>query len=463
MTLYGPGELITGQSAIAGLVRTLNQLVENLIAAGTDPAAGSVTDAAVAADAAIAQSKIAGLIDDLAGRASDAELAALAASTTSALAASATLKTVRITVPFSGNGLVPTSAGLITDWSQRLLMALPVATTRWRIRARNFSAYHEGLGNPAAGAGTVTVAGVWKGAPSFSGTRWAGVFAAAPSQVLTSFALAAAGASDTASPWVTDPAHQFAAGEVAGLSVGLTADGSNTFFYDNSAAVLYRSGAGTAAAAGDAAFTVDSVNLGTLDLRLEYEAAVPSSTKVTLVCADSIAQGSSGGDDGAYPHESWPGAYALRSGEPVVNLGAAATLLSQWAAGPGWKIGRADLATTVPDRAIIALGTNDLSGGSLVNFTSQLTTLIAYLRDVVGIKDVRVATIIPYVGGLGNETNRGLFNGLLRSMPRGVTRVIDFDAVIRVPAAPTTADPTFLTTYPHPLRAGHQRMASAVA
>lgn len=66
MTLYGPGYLANGDSVIAATMRILNQLVENLIAAGVEPVPGSVSDGSVAADAAIAQSKIAGLVASLA-------------------------------------------------------------------------------------------------------------------------------------------------------------------------------------------------------------------------------------------------------------------------------------------------------------------------------------------------------------------------------------------------------------
>ena len=78
--LYGP-HFVTGDSAVAALARTLNQLVENILA-GATPATGSVTDAKVAADAAIAQSKIAGLVADLATKLNAAGIVAKAAATT---------------------------------------------------------------------------------------------------------------------------------------------------------------------------------------------------------------------------------------------------------------------------------------------------------------------------------------------------------------------------------------------
>ena len=80
LDLYGP-HFVTGDSAVAALVRTLNQLVENILA-GATPATGSVTDAKVAADAAIAQSKIAGLVAELATKLNAAGIVAKAAATT---------------------------------------------------------------------------------------------------------------------------------------------------------------------------------------------------------------------------------------------------------------------------------------------------------------------------------------------------------------------------------------------
>jgi lysophospholipase L1-like esterase len=150
---------------------------------------------------------------------------------------------------------------------------------------------------------------------------------------------------------------------------------------------------------------------------------------------------------------------AARTGRPTTNLGAASSTLAAWAATPGWKRDRADLATTVPDRAIIALGTNDLASTS-ATYEANLTTLIAWLKGL-GIPEIWVSTVPPYSGS-PSEANRAAINAFLRGMPRGVARLVDFDVALRVQAAPTTADATFLTAYPHPLRAGYARMAVEV-
>lgn len=59
--------MIGYEPAFTALVRTLNQLVDNLLTNGAMPAEGSVVDASVAEGAAIAQAKIAGLVAALAG------------------------------------------------------------------------------------------------------------------------------------------------------------------------------------------------------------------------------------------------------------------------------------------------------------------------------------------------------------------------------------------------------------
>lgn len=84
--LYGPGYVADGESAIAGLVRTLNQLIDNLTAGQYTPADDSVTDAKVAPAAAIDQSKIRDLVADLAAKADVAALESLQATLTLALA-----------------------------------------------------------------------------------------------------------------------------------------------------------------------------------------------------------------------------------------------------------------------------------------------------------------------------------------------------------------------------------------
>lgn len=77
MPVYGPYDvgLGTGTDTIGRLITTLSILIENLLATGVNPLDGSVTDDTVAADAEIAQSKIAGLVADLADRVTAAQLA----------------------------------------------------------------------------------------------------------------------------------------------------------------------------------------------------------------------------------------------------------------------------------------------------------------------------------------------------------------------------------------------------
>lgn len=433
-----PSTVTAAQIAAKADLASVVQVTTNQTIAGVK----TFSSAPVVPAAAFPQSAVANLVTDMAGK-----------QPTIPAGTYAGMRTVRVTVPITGNGFTASAVGGVTDWAQRVLVALPVATTRWRLRARNYAGVAE-----TAGAGTVTCQGAWVGTPSFSLQRWQGVFTVAPTLALSSFGLSAAGAADGASPWVTDAALQFAAGKVVGLSMGWTADATTVLRYEVGQAGLYRAGAGAAAAAGGADWSVGAAaTLGTLDTRIEYEALLPSNVGVTLVCGDSIAQGYSGGDNGAYAHESWPGMAAGHRSHPVVNLGAASSTLAQWAmSSGGWKLARADLATTIPNRAIIALGTNDLAS-TVGTFETNLLSLLTTVR-ALGIQDIWVATIIPYSGS-PSETNRAAINGFIRDIPRGVTGIIDFDAALRVQAAPTTAESTWITTYPHPLRAGYARMA----
>lgn len=81
MGLYGPG-VDVDDTVAARLALTLSQLIDNLLTAGAVPATGSVTDAKVAANAAIAQSKIAGLVTDLAAKLDAAAAVVKVAATT---------------------------------------------------------------------------------------------------------------------------------------------------------------------------------------------------------------------------------------------------------------------------------------------------------------------------------------------------------------------------------------------
>lgn len=365
------------------------------------------------------------------------------------------LRTVRATLVLGGSGYTVGAVGATPDWNGRMLVGTPVTTTRWRMRLRNYAVIAE-----AAGVGEISCAGVWVGDPSIPAPRWGGAFVTAPPRVIEPFVLNDSAVGDTFTPWVTDPTQQFRAGKPRGFSFGCTADATSVFRYDAGMACLWRGGAGQAAASGaaPAGGAFSPIN-AMMDCRIEYEALLPVSAPVTLVIGDSIAAGYTGGDGGGYPHETWPAIAAGRGRYPTNNLAVPGSTMAQWATGgAGWKLARADLATTVPDRAIIALGTNDIAALP-ATLQANLLTVITTLRNL-GIPEIWLATLPPWPAS-ASEPNRAAYNAFVRDVPYGVAGVVDLDEALRVQAAPTTAESQWMTAYPHPKRPGFQRMSTA--
>lgn len=377
--------------------------------------------------------------------------------------------TKRVTAPISVDCI--SSYSNIADWAQRVLLALPVTTTRWRLRVRNIS-----IPINTANTGAISFAGVWLGTPAYAATGlFAGNFTATPTNVLGSFATAANGA-DYTSTWVTDAAQQFAAGVTKALAWGCTCTlGTVLAAGLNGANLAYGStGAGAAAIAGQTSMPSGggisyTGAIGLLDVRLEYEFSTLAAggTPTVLCVGDSITSGymPSGGLEGAgvWPHETWPGAAGLRQGFCPINGGVGSSTAAQWAVGSDWRWGRFDLATTVPDFAILGLGSNDLAASvAATTIEANLVTIIDYIRTTLGISRVFLGTIIPRNFGATPEAQRVALNLWQRKMPRGVIGVFDFDkAIYRYGTA--TADTDFLLDAdPHPTHAGYQKMAGVV-
>lgn len=379
--------------------------------------------------------------------------------------------TKRATLPFSFAGLTQTTAGQVQDWLQRQLFMLPMSTTRWRVKVRNYSPRNE-----LPGVDAITGQGVYFGQPSFPSGRWLGALAAPPTLALAgTFSVLAS--ADYVSPWCSDPAMQFQARKPSVLSIGFLGDGANRFWYDNdvssgSSGAVYTSGAGASAQSLLAAQPTTSapIKQSTLDIRLEYEFATPAvgGTPVYLVIADSIGQGfndaTANGGGGSLPYENWPGAAALLSGAPYVNLAVASSNASDWADLTKWKYARADLVTTIPDAAIVAPGINDIGGSaSAASVQASLGAIYSTLRSI-GINEVYGATILPdnLLGAFpAKEAVRLAVNTWIRQLNGGLSGCKDFDHQLRVPSAQDAIDPSFISTYPHPNRGGQARLAHA--
>jgi lysophospholipase L1-like esterase len=208
------------------------------------------------------------------------------------------------------------------------------------------------------------------------------------------------------------------------------------------------------------------------DIRLEYEYVPDNSALanlVGLVVGDSIAGGyqNVGGDGGAYSaYEAWPGVAGLRMGHPIMGAAMAGAISSSFATITNFSWTRLNLATTIPDYAIIALGVNDATSKTvLATYEDNITKLIEKLVNEKGIPSIYLATICPSELVAENEALRVSYNKFLRSLPAGAQGVVELDKQLALQAEPSKVDPAWGTPKegtPHLLRPAYQRMAGAL-
>lgn len=298
-----------------------------------------------------------------------------------------------------------TNAASAVDRTQRTVYMVPVATTRWRLRFAN-----RNLLTNTALTTPCTVTGLWAGAPLFltSGTtttRWNGDFTAAPAQVVTGSLTVPVDGTDGVTAWVTDPAQQFAPHTAKALSWGITSTNSGTGIAGgNSYQGVYVTGAtnaGNATIAGTM-----SAQAIYLDVRVEYE--FEGTNPVVMHVTDSLGIGYGDGTQGytspgaaSLPYEAPPVAAGLMGDYCVVNLGVGSATTGTFISPTAYGWTRADMATTVPDAAVIQLGTNSLGAAYSTN-AINLNTHIDTIR-ALGIKKIYMVTLTPR----GLTTNAG--------------------------------------------------------
>lgn len=338
--------------------------------------------------------------------------------------------TASLTSAMSGTGKSFTTAG--NDLNSRLLFSFPVTPTRFRLKIRNFSCVYDGTRTPAP-SGTATVTAYY-GAPDAPavGTdglwRWSGGLAATPTQMTwgaaTSTTLGTPSAdTEIVSDWVTNTTYQ--SGDHAVISIGLANIYAGSFVSAGADSVggLTREASGAAAAANSTTFT-KTTGAQYVDVRCEYEyttdvlEAGTVRNPVVLFIGDSITAGHLQSDystSGPYNYkiDCFPEQVGARHGYGIINAGVGQSRVRQSpisGTNSGWDqvtttahnfLARFDLATTLPDAAVIMIGTNDVGASSLqtfTNITASYATLIANLRTL-GIDRIHLCTIPP--GGYG--------------------------------------------------------------
>ncbi|MCY1526867.1 GDSL-like Lipase/Acylhydrolase family protein [compost metagenome] len=207
--------------------------------------------------------------------------------------------------------------------------------------------------------------------------------------------------------------------------------------------------------------------------------------RTVVAFGDSITAGGGESGTGAYPdmlatrlRDSPQAAHEVS----VINAGIGGNRLLVDSIGPNGlsRFARDVLGQSGVTHAIVLLGTNDIGRAAFgalpgvevapheVPTAERITDGLGQLVKQARAKGVKVllGTVPPFgntiYGTDANEAMREAVNRWVRSR-QDVGGVIDFDAVLRDPAAPRQLNPTFDSgDHLHPNRAGHAAMAAAI-
>ncbi|TLF74059.1 SGNH/GDSL hydrolase family protein [Nocardia cyriacigeorgica] len=365
------------------------------------------------------------------------------------------------------NTTVNTQAGL------RTAIRIPVTSTRWRIKMRNYGM--TGVAKTGfTGKGIIVgrAARVTSGAGTTSRT---GGFVGNTATTIVSgdFAIPGDGSWYT-SPWVTNPANQFEAGVEYLIGIGYQTAASlavqNTwgecFYWNNFSTAL------------NPATSSGTIHGGIpLDFVVEYECTTTRSA--WLWVGDSISEGVTGvrGTSGAniIPQPLWmsyPQMWAARNNALVLNMSLAGIQTHQFLTTVFPQFfSRMDLAAAQLDGAVIATGSNDFFATPYrtdAQFKDDLTALMTQIRSVIGDSaPIYLAAIIPRTDNLSGNTTRHNYriftNEWMASLPYGAAGFIDFDFVMRPSLNATALQVDMTTDLIHPSFKGSQLMAATVA
>ena len=218
------------------------------------------------------------------------------------------------------------------------------------------------------------------------------------------------------------------------------------------------------------------MRLGVLLAGIEVESATPPG--VIVAFGDSITEGTGALPDGPGGWSERLAARLVEAGRPwaVINAGIGGNRLLHQGSGPS-GLERLDADALVPTGArclILLEGVNDIGRPSRPQYAHQAVSaadLIAGYRQVIrrahaaGLKAV-LATVPPFEGANyftpEGEAVRQAVNAWLRAQTEA-DGVIDFDAALRDPVAPSRLRATFHSgDWLHPSDAGYQAMAEAI-
>jgi hypothetical protein len=290
------------------------------------------------------------------------------------------------------------------DLTQRTMFAVPADVVRYR-----FCFANQNLLAPGSLTSPVTISGIWAGTPSIPTTisdadsngtenRWRGDFTAAPTQVVASSFSVPTDGSTVKTAWITTPA--IAKGQLAAFSWGLTAT-AGTIAGGTSGGSIQGISATGAANASATTLTTPTISPYALYTAVWVEVETLSGAQIVLAITDSIGVGYTTDGPGGFnprtagcmPHENWPVISGLLGGYMVSHLGVASATPASYGTTSNLIWQRHDFSATVPDVAIISVGTNGL-GADATTQKQNITTLIANLRTL-GVGKILITPVLP--------------------------------------------------------------------
>lgn len=401
-----------------------------------------------------------------------------------------TMQTVTVRYSLAGGTEGGPVSLVAANWelAQRGLMTFPGDVIAARLRVRNYS-----QSTSLAYANTLNVTGFWMGLPSFTSVPqlaspasviWQPYFKSPPSLVVPSFTTDAAGA-ETVSNWITDRAVLPRRGVLYGWSMGMLSPTNPTTVALSSSGDTLHFGRGggnylgisTSAQAGAAHLPNGEIAAtgpgGFLDVRLEVVMAM---MPVAVAIGDSILAGSTADFAGAGPAHNAFGQAGIRNGFAAQNMGVGGSVAQGWAgADPltDWRYQRFDWRTSPPDVVLLQHGYNDINTGALtdIQLEGYQQTLIDNVRKLAPLAKIYLKTLIPgsFASASAKETYRQSYNAWARSLPYGISGVIDWDDAMNpaglcaLVGGNVVGNTLYMTNgNPHPKRAAQSVLAQRI-
>lgn len=317
------------------------------------------------------------------------------------------LRPVRKIFAHTISGDISYSSTSFSDLLFRPGITLPVTSTAWRYRVRNYDI------SGGAHAGAVSMTAMYKGVPTFASGVYRGVCSGL-TQAVTAATLPTDG-SEYTSPWVTDPTLQFAAYTPSVLSFGFTTAGGIALSRGDNISVCFY----TAGAAAQVASTspTGSMTMQAAFMDVLIDVVCETTMPIVYVVGDSLF--SRQVDDATLvpnfpgPASSAANIAGLRDGFIAIDGASAGKQTSNFAVATDWchsrfKFGVNKQTTTYgdftqPDVAIIATGVNDIAVSTLpqstfiTNHQNLMNTTLrtAAASSGLGINRVYSSTVLP--------------------------------------------------------------------